>query len=297
VQKEMTMTDRNACVISTALLALFLAACGGKSVEQSPEQAKAPAPSTHAVTPHAEDPHWGYEGAEGASKWDALSPKWAICGQGRSQSPIDIEKTVKADLPELRAEFKPATLKIIQREHTADVINTGHSIQVNDTGGDSLTIGDEQFELVQYHFHSPSEHTVAGKHYAAEMHMVHKSAGGKLAVVGAFIEEGKHNAAFDPIWSNLPKSKGEEHHLEHLKVDVDDLLPARTATYRYEGSLTTPPCSEGVKWIIMTTPIQLSADQIATFRSVMNGNSRPVQQLYGRSVATDNLKEVSGKPQ
>ena len=289
------MTVRNACVISTALLALFLAACGGNSGQHSPEQDKGFGRRIRALRPPAGDPHWSYEGADGPAKWETLSSKWTICGQGHSQSPIDIEKTVKADLPKLRAEFKPENVAIVHHEHMADVINTGHSIQVNYTGGDSLKIGDEQFKLIQYHFHSPSEHTVAGKHYALEMHLVHKSADGKLAVAGVFIEEGRHNAAFDPILSNLPKSKSEEHHMEQMKVDVDDLLPTKSTTYRYDGSLTTPPCSEGVKWIILTTPIQLSADQIGTFRSVIDGNSRPVQQLYGRSVATDDIVEVGAK--
>jgi len=289
------MTYRNACVISTGVLSLLLPACGGNSGHQSQEQDKRSGRRIRALRPPAGDAHWGYEGAEGPSKWGTLSQKWTICGEGHSQSPIDIEKTVKADLPALSAEFKPATMQIIHHEHMADVINTGHSIQVNYTGGDSLKIGDEQFKLIQYHFHSPSEHTVAGKHYALEMHLVHKSDDGKLAVAGVFIEEGRHNAAFDPILSNLPKSKSEEHHLEQMKVDVDDLLPTKSTTYRYDGSLTTPPCSEGVKWIILTTPIQLSADQIGTFRSVIDGNSRPVQQLYGRSVATDDIVEVGAK--
>ncbi len=224
-----------------------------------------------------------------------LSPKWAVCGEGHGQSPIDIEKTVNANLPELRADFKPAILKIIHHEHMADVVNTGHTIQVNYTEGGALKIGEEQFQLLQFHFHSPSEHTVGGKHYAAEMHMVHQSAAGKLAVVGVFIEEGERNEMFERISSNLPKSKSVEQHLEHTKVDVNNLLPAKRTTYRYDGSLTTPPCSEGVKWIIMTTPVQVSAERIANFRAVMHGNNRPVQNLYGRLVATDYVAENSAK--
>jgi len=290
------MLIKNAFVISTALLALLLAACDSKPVQQAQGQAPAPpAPKTRRMAPPEGAPRWGYEAAEGPAKWGALSPQWAVCGGGHSQSPVDIEKTVKANLPEMRAEFKPAALKIIHHEHMADVINNGHSIQVNYTEGDTLKVGDEQFELLQYHFHSPSEHTVGGKHYPMEMHMVHKSAGGKLAVVGVFIEEGQHNAAFDPIWSNLPKSQSTEYHLENVKVDVNNLLPAKKTTYRYDGSLTTPPCSEGVKWIIMTTPIQLSARQIEAFRAVMKGNNRPVQQLYRRSVVTDYVAEASAK--
>jgi carbonic anhydrase len=245
------------------------------------------------VAPSADTPHWSYEEATGPVKWSTLSPDWQICGDGRSQSPIDIEKTVKSDLPMLRADFKPAALKIIHHEHVADAINNGHSIQVNYTEGDTLTVGDQQFQLLQYHFHSPSEHTVGGKHYPMEMHMVHKAADGKLAVIGVLIEDGSANAAFDPIWSNLPKSKAVEYHLEHVKVDINNLLPAKRSSYRYDGSLTTPPCSESVKWIIMTTPIQLSPQQIDAFRAIMRGNNRPVQALNGRSVVTDRVQETS----
>ena len=272
------------------VLALLPAACNSKPEEQ-PQQPKAQEAKTQPVAAHAEDPHWSYEGAEGPNEWGKLSPKWTICAEGKSQSPIDIEKTVKANLPGMTADFKPAALKIIHHEHTADVVNNGHSIQVNYTEGDELAIGNEKFELLQYHFHGPSEHTIGGKHYPMEMHMVHKSADGKLAVVGVMIEEGRHNAAFDPVWSNLPKTRSTEYHLEHVKVDVNRLLPSRKTTYRYDGSLTTPPCSEGVKWIIMTTPIQLSAMQVSAFRAILTGNNRPVQPLNGRLVATDHIAE------
>ena len=288
-----TMTVKRALVISTALLALLVAACDGKHAEQ--EQAKTPFSKAREVAPPPGEPHWGYEGEEGPAKWGTLSPKWAVCGEGHGQSPIDIEKTVNANLPELRSDFKPAILRIIHHEHMADVINTGHTVQVNFTEAGALKIGEEQFQLLQFHFHSPSEHTVAGKHYPGEMHMVHQSADGKLAVVGVFLEEGGHNETFESISSNLPKSKSVEQHLEHMKVDVNHLLPAKRTTYRYDGSLTTPPCSEGVKWIIMTTPIQVSAQRIANFRAVIKDNNRPVQELYGRTVATDYVPEGSAK--
>jgi carbonic anhydrase len=284
------MKLKHAFLILTALLTLFVIACS-KTGEQAQEQTKASEPKTREVAPHHEDPHWSYEGEAGPANWGTLSAKWSPCGEGKSQSPIDIDQTMQAELPEMRANFKPAQLKIIHHTHIADAINNGHTVQVNYTEGDMLSIGEEQFQLLQYHFHSPSEHTVGGKHYPMEMHMVHKSAEGKLAVVGVFIEEGQQNAAFDPIWSNLPKSKGTENHFENVTVDVSNLLPASTTTYRYDGSLTTPPCSEGVKWIIMTTPIQLSAQQIGAFQDLIKGNNRPVQPLHGRSVVTDRVAE------
>ena len=290
------MITKQASIVLSALFILLQAACNGsKPAAPVQEQAKAPPAKTRAAAPPAGDPVWGYEASEGPSKWGSLSPKWAVCSSGKMQSPIDIEKTAKIDLPELRAEFKPAALKIVHHEHMADVINTGHSIQVNYTEGDTLKVGGEEFQLLQYHFHSPSEHTVGGKHFPIEMHMVHKSANGKLAVVGVFIEEGKHNSAFDPVWSNLPSSKSVQHHLEHVTVDVNQLLPTRKTTYRYDGSLTTPPCSEGVKWIVMTDPVQISAQQINAFRNVMKDNNRPVQPLNARKVVTDRIAETSVK--
>lgn len=275
------MTAKRACVVLATSLTLLDGAWAGKPEEPAQPKVGTPASQHHT-------PHWSY-GEGGPAKWASLSPEWAICGKGLSQSPIDIEKTSKADLPALKAEFKPASLKIIHHEHVADVVNNGHTVQVNYTEGDTLQVGDEQFQLLQYHFHSPSEHTVGGKSYLMEMHLVHKSPEGKLAVIGVLIEEGRHNAAFDPIWSNLPTSKGQEKHLEHVKVDVNHLLPASTATYRYDGSLTTPPCSEGVKWIIMTKPVHLSSKQIAAFRNVVKGNNRPIQALGGRAVVSDRV--------
>ena len=290
------MTGTQALMVLTILSILLQSSYNSsKPAETAQEQSKDPAPKTRAVAPPADHPVWGYEGAEGPDRWGSLNPHWKPCGSGKMQSPIDIDKTAKVNLPELRAEFKPAAVKIIHHEHTADVINTGHSIQVNYTEGDTLKIGNEQFQLLQYHFHSPSEHTVHGKHFPIEMHMVHQSADGKFAVIGVFIKEGQRNAAFDPVWSNLPKLKSLEHHLEHVTVDVNQLLPTKLTTYRYEGSMTTPPCIEGVKWIIMTDAVQLSAQQISTFRNVMKGNNRPVQPLNGRKVVTDRIAETDEK--
>lgn len=250
-----------------------------------------PPVKTRAVAPPSDATHWAYKGEKGPRFWGKLDPDFSLCEEGRNQSPIDIAKTSPATLPELQSDFSPAKLKIVHHEHIADEINNGHTIQVNYSEGDTLTIGDVSYELIQFHFHSPSEHTVKGKHYPMEMHFVHKAASGALAVVGVFIEQGKHNAAFDPIWANLPTKKGVESHYEHVQVNVDDLLPHSTKSYRYDGSLTTPPCSEGVKWIVMKSPIQLSAEQIRKFTSLIKGNNRPVQPLNRRVTVTDAVAE------
>ena len=195
----------------------------------------------------------------------------------------------------LRTTFPPAELHIAHHDHVADGINNGHTIQIDYPGAETLTLGGVDYQLTQYHFHSPSEHTVDGKHFPMEMHLVHKAADDKLAVVGVFIAEGAHNKAFDPIWANLPDRKGVETHYAAVKVDVDALLPATRTSYRYDGSLTTPPCSEGVSWIVMTTPIELSSDQVAAFTRLIKDNNRPVQALNGRTILTDAVAIAADK--
>ena len=240
--------------------------------------------------PDASGPPWHYEGATGPENWGRLSPGFAACSEGRAQSPIDIVRPTPIAAPALQANFPRAELRIVHHEHRADSINNGHTIQVNYSEGDTLTVGDARYRLAQYHFHAPSEHAVDGRSFPMEMHMVHRTEAGRLAVIGVFIDEGRHNVAFDPVWSNLPAEKGAEIHLPAVTVDVDALLPDARTTYRYDGSLTTPPCSEGVRWFVMTTPIQVSAAQIGRFTSIISRNNRPVQALNGRAVVTDAIE-------
>lgn len=246
---------------------------------------------TKTITTAPTTPHWSYEGEHGPADWGGLCPEFSTCGTGRSQSPIDITGATSATLPGVKTSYVPAELRIVHHEHVADVLNNGHTVQVNYPAGSTLVLGEESFALVQYHFHSPSEHTLEGQQFPMEMHLVHKSEQGKLAVLGVFIEEGAANPAFEPVWANLPKSKGAEVHLEHVTVDVDDLLPSERTTYRYEGSLTTPPCSEGVQWMVLGTPVALSAGQIGTFRALVAGNNRPIQPRNGRELVTDHVAQ------
>jgi len=248
---------------------------------------------TRPVTPASGDPVWHYEGPEGPTQWATLSPKFAACGEGRSQSPIEISKPSPGTAPDLRMKFPPAALRIVHHEHMADGINNGHTIQINYPGADALNLGEDSYQLVQYHFHAPSEHTVSGAHFPMEMHFVHTAADGRLAVVAVFIEQGAENAAFAPVWANLPSRKGVETHLPAVEVDVDALLPSVRTSYRYDGSLTTPPCTEGVKWVVMTTPIALSPGQIAAFTTLVNHNNRPVQPLNERTVVVDAVSETA----
>ncbi|MGH9778344.1 MAG: carbonic anhydrase [Candidatus Acidiferrales bacterium] len=251
-------------------------------------------PATRVIAPAEIAPLWDYEG-KGPATWGQLAPEFALCGSGKSQSPIDITAVRESSKPGIKADYRPAGLRIVHAEHTADVVHTGHSIQVNYAEGDMLTIDEDTYVLVQYHFHSPSEHTVKGRPFPMEMHLVHRSAQGRLAVLGVLIDEGQENEAFEPVWANLPEKKGVETHLENVMVDVNELLPRDRASYRYEGSLTTPPCSEGVKWIVMKQPVSLSAHQIEVFQNIIKGNNRPVQPLNGRAVYADKVKERGEK--
>ena len=290
------------CVVASAT-AIVAAACGGSASEPRAATAapaatstpQAQQPTTRPSAPPAGAPAWSYEGNNGPANWARLAPAFAACGEGRSQSPIDISKPSRGKTPEARLSLPPAQLRIVHHEHVADGINNGHTIQVNYAGADALTLGDARYSLAQYHFHAPSEHTVDGKHFPMEMHLVHKSADNKLAVVGVFINEGAHNKAFEPIWSNLPAQKGVETHYPAVTVDVDALLPSVRTTYRYDGSLTTPPCSEGVTWVQMATPIELSREQIGAFTRVINHNNRPTQPLNGRSITADAVAVTSSR--
>ena len=258
------------------------------------ERREPTAERTGAETPAAaEKPHWDYGPEKGPAAWGSLGPEYVACAEGRSQSPIDIPTaSVSTSTTALRGSYGAAALSIDHHEHVTDVIDNGHTIQVNCDGGGSVTVGEDTYALAQYHFHSPSEHTVDGKSFPMEMHMVHKSADGKLAVIGTLIEEGAANPAFDAVWAHLPAEKGQEVRMPDVMVDVDRLLPAERTAYHYSGSLTTPPCSEGVQWMVMRTPIALSAEQIGKFRGIIAGNNRPTQPLNERPVG---LAAISSK--
>ncbi len=283
---------RTGTIAALALLLPAIVACRQRDARPKAHVAPVPGPSKVTTTPAASDPVWHYEGDEGPEHWGTISATFASCQSGRAQSPIDIVAPARrATSDAIVLKLAPTSLRIVHHDHVADAVNNGHTVQVNYSEGDTLSVGGSAYQLVQYHFHAPSEHTVNGTQFPMEMHLVHRNAEGQLAVIGVLIVEGAHNAAFDPIWANLPVTKGVENHLEHVKVDVDALLPTARTTYRYDGSLTTPPCSEGVKWFVMTTPIALSKVQIGAFTTLFHGNNRPVQPLNGRFVLSD---EVGG---
>jgi len=219
--------------------------------------------------------HWNYEhGEEGPAHWAELDPAFETCAKGGNQSPIDIRNAVKADLPALQFNYSEAAPVLV---------NNGHTIQINLPAGQKLTVGDKTYELLQFHFHTPSEEALNGKHTAMVGHFVHKNAAGELGVIGILIQPGKTNAALAPVFEHLPR-KGEKITVDDLKLDLAAMLPTDKGYYSFIGSLTTPPCSEGVNWMVMKQPIALGAEQIKAFRRIFNANARPIQPLNGRVI-------------
>jgi len=244
--------------------------------------------------PHHRGAHWNYEGATGPAHWGDLSPESALCNCGRNQSPIDIRKTRKAQLGSIVFAYKDTPVRIVNNLHTIqETASTPahespyrtHGHTVHDESQSTMTVEGKTYELMQFHFHSPSEHTVDGKHYDMEAHFVHKSERGEIAVVGVFMKKGAENGLVRTLWQSLPEEANKEKVVADVLVNAADLLPGDRSYYRYDGSFTTPPCTEGVAWIVMTTPIEASAAQIETFKSTMGcGNNRPVQPLNERVV-------------
>lgn len=231
------------------------------------------------VTAHAAEaaaPHWSYSGESGPAHWGSEDPSYAICGIGKHQSPIDIEKATVKDLPELKFDYKATALK---------VTDTGHSFQVNaQSGSGGLTVGDEHYDFVQVHFHEPSEERVHGKHYSMVAHVVHKNAQGGLAVVAVLIRSGKTNAFLKPIFDNFPAKGTAETDVAGATVDIGKFLPEQRGYYTFDGSLTTPPCSENVRWFVLKTPVEASEAQLKQFKARYAHNNRPTQALNGRVI-------------
>ncbi len=233
-----------------------------------------------ACSPKAEAtaPHWTYEGEEGPEHWGELDASYAVCGTGTSQSPIDVSAPAEQDLANIAFHYQPSEVNIL---------NNGHTVQVNYDAGSYIELDSVRYDVAQFHYHAPSEHAVDGKLFAAELHIVHKNADGGLAVVGILLDEGTQNDALQPFIENLPAEKSDVADAG-VTINVADLLPAEQTTFRYSGSLTTPPCSEGVNWLVMTTPVEISAEQVGALTSLFEeGNNRPVQPLNDRPLAED----------
>ncbi|MGE0681343.1 MAG: carbonic anhydrase [Candidatus Binatia bacterium] len=221
--------------------------------------------------------HWEYEGPNGPDSWGKLSPEFAACAEGHAQTPIDITRPVLMGLSDIKFHYTPGN---------GQIVNNGHTIQVNYPKGNSIEIDGRHYELVQFHFHTPSEHTVKGKHYDMELHLVHKDAEGHIAVVGVLMEKGENNEMLNDIWAAFPKEAGAPKDFA-ATLDASALLPTDHRAYRYTGSLTTPPCSENVKWLLMESPITVSQAQVQVFQKLFPSNSRPIQPVNNRVVLLD----------
>ncbi|MBD2176102.1 carbonic anhydrase family protein [Pseudanabaena sp. FACHB-1998] len=220
--------------------------------------------------------HWGYGGSENPTQWSSLSKNFALCELGKSQSPINITNSyvISGNQDQIEFNYLPSSLEII---------NNGHTIQVNYDKGSSVTINGEKYELVQFHFHTPSEHNINSKAYAMELHLVHRNASGTLAVVGVMIQNGRANPLIAEIWGNIPAIKTTKL-VSDRQINVSELLPMSRAYYSYDGSLTTPPCSEGVKWNVFAEPITISEEQIQEFQKLYQVDARPIQSSNSRLI-------------
>jgi carbonic anhydrase len=219
--------------------------------------------------------HWSYSGPHGPEHWGAEDPAFATCGTGVRQSPIDIEAATVAALPAIEFSYRAFPLT---------VTDTHHTFQVNvPQGSGGISVGGEHYELVQFHFHHPSEERIHGKRYAMVAHLVHKNDKGELAVVAVLIHQGAANAALQPIFDNFP-AEGSESKVAGTNEDPMQLLPAKRGYYTFDGSLTTPPCTEHVHWFVLKEPIQASADQVGLFAKRYPHNARPTQPLNARNV-------------
>lgn len=223
---------------------------------------------------------WTYEGERGADHWSALDPDYAICGTGKEQSPVDIRNAQKADLPPLRFDYHAGPLKYL--------INNGATIRVNyhdaPGAGNFLIVGDTRYQLTQFHFHRPSEEYIEGKPYAMEVHLMHQSSDGKVAGVTVFLESGAANSAVQKLWDHMPPSESKELEIPGVEVDPRGLIPHNIAYFMYAGSVTAPPCTEGVTWFVLKTPVDISPAQIAAFAKLYPHDVRPLQPLNGRVV-------------
>jgi carbonic anhydrase len=229
-----------------------------------------PAAAQHGAT------HWEYEGEHGPAHWGTLDPAYHTCVAGTHQSPIDIRDARSGDLPAISFAYHPTALKLI---------DNGHTIQVNYAPGSVISVAGKQYELLQFHFHHPAEEQVSGTSYPMVAHLVHKSADGKLAVVAVLLAQGgTANDFIERLWKHLPAEQGKEISVQGVTLDVSTLLPATHGYFTYAGSLTTPPCTEGVTWFVLKTPVQISQSEIAAFAKKYPHNARPLQQLHGRVI-------------
>ncbi|MFS0689899.1 carbonic anhydrase family protein [Sporosarcina sp. 179-K 8C2 HS] len=265
------------------LLSLLLGACSEQATETTTSENEETVTVTkeNETTKSKDAPNmqWSYDEETGPDNWGELDPTYSACTEGNEQSPINIEfSQVKTseELDNFKIQYEPTQFSIV---------NNGHSVQANPaTPNNSIVVEGTEYKLAQFHFHTPSEHQINGQNMDMELHLVHQDADGGLAVLGLMIKEGKENEKLAPIWDVLPLNETENDNDLNKTIDLHDLLPSDQTTYYYNGSLTTPPCSEKVKWIVFEEPIEMSKEQIQAYQQIFPENQRPVQPLNEREI-------------
>jgi carbonic anhydrase len=228
-------------------------------------------------------PHWEYGAPDGPFQWGSMAG-YSLCGAGAYQSPIDIESGENGPLSNVTKDTSLEALDLTWGISKFTENFNGHTVQMNYDSGSTLNFEGKSYELKQFHFHSPSEHIQDGRQYPLEMHFVHQSANG-TTVVGVFFKEGASNPTLQKIWDNSPKDVSVLT-VPNLELNAMDFLPTQLQYYNYTGSLTTPPCTEGVNWIVLKKPIEATADQLRFLQKKLGGpNNRPIEPLDGRNIS------------
>jgi carbonic anhydrase len=221
---------------------------------------------------------WSYEGELGPANWGKINPAWAKCGDGNRQSPIDIRDGMKVELEQITFDYHPSSF---------NVTDNGKTVQVMVGSGNFITVNNRTYELIQFHFHRPSEERINGKGYEMVVHLVHKDGEGRIAMLALLLERGKPQPVIQTVWNNLPLEKFDTM-APAIALDPLDLLPARRDYFTFMGSMTTPPCQEGVLWLVMKEPVQASPAQMALFSRLYPLNARPTQPSSGRIIKESN---------
>lgn len=221
------------------------------------------------------DLHWTYSGPEGPEHWGELDSEFSDCSSGTNQSPVNLTGMIEGNLP---------PIEVLYKDGGNEILNNGHTIQVNYAPGSTISVSGHTFELKQFHYHSPSENSIEGHSYPMEAHFVHADEDGTLAVIAVMFEVGEENAELEKAWAHMPEHAGEKHSLSSM-IDASSLLPQNRDYYRFNGSLTTPPCSEGVWWLVMKHFETASKAQLEKFANTMqHPNNRPIQPLNARMI-------------
>ncbi|OLN23761.1 carbonic anhydrase [Domibacillus antri] len=272
------MRSKYAYLIAALSVSFLLGACSDQTKETQTEEDQ-PAQTQGNQAEKASDVHWSYkEGETGPDQWGKLDASYAACMNGSEQSPVNIE------FSQVKTSERSGNIETHYAPGSFSVVHNGHTIQVNAEGTDNrMTVEESEYNLVQLHFHTPSEHQFNGRHLDMELHLVHQNANGELAVLGVMIREGKENENLASVWEKLPKEET-ENGISVKELDLHTLLPENQASFYYNGSLTTPPCTEEVKWIVLEQPIEMSKEQIQAFQQIFPDNHRPVQSLNEREI-------------